>query len=66
MLTEEAVVAAVCRSLTEHGSLIELRALATEHGHDIIAMKDGQRRLLGSSAWPGLDGIGSLALWWPG
>jgi hypothetical protein len=42
MLTEDAVVAAVCRSLTKHGYLIEARALATEHGHDIIAVKDGQ------------------------
>lgn len=43
MLTEDAVVAAVCRSLEDHGYEIVTRALATEHGHDIVAVKDGQR-----------------------
>src|SRR5262249_51158705 len=40
MLTEDAVVGAVCRSLEEHGYEIVTRALATEHGHDIVAVKD--------------------------
>lgn len=43
MLTEDAVVAAVCRNLEERGYEIETRALATEHGHDIVAIKEGQR-----------------------
>ena len=43
MLTEDAVVAAVCRTLEEHGYEIVARALATEHGHDIVAVKDGRR-----------------------
>jgi Holliday junction resolvase-like predicted endonuclease len=43
MLTEDAVVEAVCRTLVEHGYAIVTRALATEHGHDIVALKDEQR-----------------------
>jgi Holliday junction resolvase-like predicted endonuclease len=43
MLTEDAVVAAVCRTLVEQGYVIVTRALATEHGHDIVAVKDGQK-----------------------
>jgi hypothetical protein len=37
------VVAAVCRKLEEHGYVIVARALATEHGHDIVAVKDRQK-----------------------
>jgi hypothetical protein len=40
-LTEDAVVEAVCRKLQSVGYAIEQRALATQHGHDIVAHKDG-------------------------
>lgn len=43
MLTEDAVVAAVCRVLEDDGYVIVARALATEHGHDIVAVKNGQK-----------------------
>jgi Holliday junction resolvase-like predicted endonuclease len=40
-LTEDAVVDAVCRKLESAGYTIEQRALATQHGYDIVARKDG-------------------------
>ena len=43
MLTEDAVVAAVCRMLEDQGYVIVARALATEHGHDVVAVKDGKK-----------------------
>lgn len=43
MLTEDAVVDAVCRSLEAHGYRVVSRALATEHGHDIVVEKNGEQ-----------------------
>jgi hypothetical protein len=40
-LTEDAVVEAVCQKLESDGYVIEQRALATQHGYDIVARKDG-------------------------
>jgi hypothetical protein len=40
-LTEDKVVDAVCRALASDGYVIEQRALATQHGYDIVARKDG-------------------------
>lgn len=40
MLTEDQVVDAVCRKLEGDGYSIEQRALATQHGHDIVARND--------------------------
>jgi Holliday junction resolvase-like predicted endonuclease len=41
MLTEDEVVAAVCSYLQAHDYEIVTRALATEHGHDVVAEKNG-------------------------
>lgn len=43
VLTEDQVVDAVCRHLVDEGYAIEQRALATQHGFDIVATKDGAR-----------------------
>jgi hypothetical protein len=40
-LSEDAVVEAVCQKLESDGYVIEQRALATQHGYDIVARKDG-------------------------
>jgi Holliday junction resolvase-like predicted endonuclease len=40
-LTEDQVVDAVCQKLTDDGYSITRRALATQHGFDIIARKEG-------------------------
>jgi Holliday junction resolvase-like predicted endonuclease len=41
ILTEDQVVDAVCRKLASDGYSIVHRALATQHGYDIVARKDG-------------------------
>jgi Holliday junction resolvase-like predicted endonuclease len=41
ILTEDQVVDAVCRTLASAGYSIAQRALATQHGYDIVARKDG-------------------------
>jgi hypothetical protein len=41
MLTEDQVVDAVCRTLTERGYAITTRATSKQHGHDVVAEKDG-------------------------
>ena len=41
ILTEDQVVDAVCRKLASDGYSIAQRALATQHGYDIVARKDG-------------------------
>jgi hypothetical protein len=43
VLTEDAVVAAVCRTLVRNGYVIVARARATEHGHDIVAVKEPRK-----------------------
>lgn len=43
LLTEDAVVRAVCDYLTDHQWEIVSRAMATEHGVDIVATRDGAR-----------------------
>jgi hypothetical protein len=43
MLTEDQVVDAVCRLLVDHGYTILTRAVATQHGHDIVGVKDGTK-----------------------
>jgi hypothetical protein len=45
-LTEDQVVDAVCRKLAEDGFTIVQRALATQHGVDIEAQKDGVSLLI--------------------
>lgn len=45
-LTEDQVVDAVCRKLSEDGFVIVQRALATQHGVDIEAQKDGQALMI--------------------
>lgn len=46
MLTEDQVVNAVCQKLSDCGYTIVTRALATQHGHDIVASKDGQKLII--------------------
>jgi hypothetical protein len=46
MLTEDDVVDAVCGLLTAHGYVIVRRALATQHGDDIVAEKDSARLVI--------------------
>ncbi len=41
MLTEDQVVDALRRNLSADGYSIEQRALATQHGFDIVARRDG-------------------------
>jgi Holliday junction resolvase-like predicted endonuclease len=41
ILTEDQVVDAVCRTLESDGYAIAQRALATQHGYDIVARKNG-------------------------
>jgi Holliday junction resolvase-like predicted endonuclease len=41
ILTEDQVVDAVCRTLESDGYSIAQRALATQHGYDIVARKNG-------------------------
>jgi hypothetical protein len=45
-MTEDQVVDAVCRKLSEDGFVIVQRALATQHGVDIEALKDGVALLI--------------------
>jgi hypothetical protein len=46
VLTEDAVVEAVCRALIEYGYTIDSRASAIQHGYDIVASKDGERLII--------------------
>jgi Domain of unknown function (DUF3883) len=46
VLTEDAVVEAVCRALVEYGYTIDSRASAIQHGYDIVASKDGERLII--------------------
>jgi Holliday junction resolvase-like predicted endonuclease len=46
MLTEENVVDAVCRDLEGRGYTIITRATVTQHGHDIVASKDGANLII--------------------
>lgn len=46
MLTEDDVVDAVCRQLERDGWGIESRALAVQHGDDIVAVKAGCRLIV--------------------
>jgi hypothetical protein len=41
VLTEDQVVDAVCRMLVDDGYVILARAVVTQHGHDIVGVKDG-------------------------
>jgi Holliday junction resolvase-like predicted endonuclease len=41
-LTEDRVIDAVCRKLSEDGYTIIQRASAVQHGYDIVARKDGR------------------------
>jgi len=46
MLTEDQVVDAVCQELAEHGYAIDSRALAVQHGYDIVASKGGRALII--------------------
>lgn len=46
MLTEDQVVDAVCRMLVDHGYAIVTRAVVTQHGHDIVGLKDATKIII--------------------
>lgn len=46
VLTEDAVVEAVCRALVEYGYTIDSRASAIQHGCDIVASRGGERLII--------------------
>lgn len=64
MLTEDDVVEAVCRQLVRDGWGIESRALAVQHGDDIVAVKAGCRLIVEAkgegSSKPGTRRFGQM------